>query len=151
MSLGGWSITQETLDFINSLEGEVLLELGSGEGSHELSKRWEVYSIEHNVDYLGLYNTSYIYAPLVKGWYNRDIVRCYTEILKYDVLLIDGPPGGYRSGFLKNIELFNPNVPWVFDDLNRKSDLQLFNKVLLIRCANGKVLNHGEKQIGIIT
>lgn len=148
--MNDWSITEKTLDYINEFKGTTLLELGSGEGTHELSKRWEVYSVEHDLNYVGLYDTNYIYAKIVNGWYDPTVLEVMLEGLNYDLLLIDGPPGHMRKGILNYLDLFNPDVPWIFDDLQRDLDYDVFTKVLVEREAHGSVIDHGIKKIGLV-
>lgn len=124
-SLGGFSIDKECFDMIRQiLPGGTILELGSGEGTGALSEHYKMYSIEHNEKYLNKYNSLYIYAPIVNGWYK--IERLPSD---YDMILVDGPPStiapDVRMGFLYNIDLFNYNVPIIFDDVHRQAERRL--------------------------
>jgi hypothetical protein len=111
--------------------GSNILELGSGPGTIKLSKYFTMYSIEHDRDWVGRDpKGTYIHAPIVNGWYNRQIVKNNLP-LKYNMLLIDGPTGTIgRHKVLDNLDLFNLDVPIVFDDTNRKTELQIFKKML---------------------
>jgi len=126
-SFGGFAISKELFEWIvdNIPEGSVILELGSGYGTRELVKKYKVYSVEHNKEWLGLEpKSNYIYAPLKDGWYEREVL--YNEIpKKYDVLLIDGPPNGYRKNIIKNYDLFEDVKCIIVDDTNRNDDMEI--------------------------
>ena len=65
-----------------------------------------------------------------KGWYDFEILEKKLEGLKYDLILVDGPNGAIgRGGFLKHINLFNTDIPIIFDDINREPENQLMIKV----------------------
>ena len=145
MSFGNSCISEQLYDYIveNLPEGKTILELGSGWGTGELCKRWDVISIEHDLKYTTRTrpeNHRYIHAPLTDHkplrnhegamkWYDRDIVKPALEGVDYDLLLIDGPPGNTRCGVVKYISIFNPDVIMVFDDLQRKADRAIINSV----------------------
>ena len=136
---GGWSINKECFNKILEIlpKGSIILEFGSGYGSSELSKYYEVYSIEHDDEWLNKYDVNYIYAPLkpIKedstiNWYDVEVLK---KILpqKYHLILVDGPPkptsknGNGRMGFIYNLNLFNlENVIIIFDDVERECDYQ---------------------------
>jgi len=134
---GNWSIDEICFEKIIELlpSGKTILEFGSGFGSGELSKYYNVYSIEHDMKWINKYNTNYIYAPLKSikednsiNWYDVDIIK--NKIPKnYDLILVDGPPknssknGNGRMGFYYNLHLFSLNNKIIiFDDVERKND-----------------------------
>lgn len=122
---GGFSIDKEVLDLINKIlpKGGTILELGSGWTSGELSKDYTVYSIEHNPKWMNKYDTNYIYAPIKNHWYDVEIVKNSIKDIKYDIILVDGPPGPIgRNGFLINIDLFNTDIPIILDDTHRRAE-----------------------------
>lgn len=124
----GWSIIRELHEYICRAVpvGATILELGSGDGTQALvGSGYRMVSIEHDENYVGKASGSkYFHAPLVCGWYAVDVVMdAIQEAGDYSLLLVDGPPGNDRLGFLKHIHLFNDSVPWVFDDVNRPKDL----------------------------
>jgi hypothetical protein len=133
-TLGGWSFEQELFDFVRTTlpDNSIILELGSGYGTHVLSKHYTMYSIEHNEKFIGKYKSTYIFAPMKRYWYDRDLVEGNLPE-KYDMILVDGPIGTdskNRIGFWENIDLFNTNVLMIFDDTNRDGERMLFQKVL---------------------
>lgn len=141
-----WSITMDTYNSILELlpEGGAILEIGSGDATEVLAKKYKMYSIEHSLDYLNKYDSIYLYAPMVDCteekfpyrwsyfyskkhiwptprliWYDPDILKKEFDRVKpeYDLLLIDGPNEN-RPGLLSHISLFNLDVPVVIDDLH---------------------------------
>lgn len=133
---GGSGITQELFDWIvaNIPQGSTMLELGAGHVSTKfLSQRYKLYSVEDKAEFLNVYPSTYIYAPIDtrKNWYYR---KALEEDLpkEYDCILVDGPTGeGNRWGFLENLDLFRPDVPIVVDDTWRQAE-----KDLLLAMAN---------------
>jgi glycosyltransferase involved in cell wall biosynthesis len=138
---GGWSISKTLFDFINELlePGSRIIETGSGWGTGELAKNFEMYSIEHDPHFINIHHSNYINSPIVEyfddsfpndsGWYNSDILK--KELPKdYDLILVDGPPGTIgRSGFYKHLDLFRSDVPIILDDVDRKEELNLLKMV----------------------
>ena len=113
----------------------IILEFGSGYGTTKiLGDQYELYSIEHNPEWCGLYNSTYIYAPIKNKFYDLDILKEEMPS-KYDVIIIDGPPekiDGHRNGragFCDNLDLFNTDAIMIFDDLHRKRDVVILNNV----------------------
>ena len=122
---GGSSVEKPLFDWIvsNLSPGSTILELGSGQGSTKnLSRFYRLYSVEDKLEFIGLYDSTYIYAPIINNWYAVDILR--SELPDhYDLILVDGPTGeGNRWGFLHHLDLFNTNVPIVFDDIWRQAE-----------------------------
>lgn len=153
-NFGGWAIEEETFNWIrnNLKDGSTILELGSGNGTIELAKYYNVISIEHNEKYLNLCkNNTYIYAPLVDDFYDIQILKKNLP-KNYDLLLIDGPPGqkGARLNFLKYLELFNLNVIIIIDDINREPELKLINELSKHLNKSYTEYQYKKKSIGII-
>lgn len=149
-NFGGWAIQESCFNFIRKLlpEGSTILELGSGIGTHHLSKHYKMYSVENYPEWINKYDSTYIYAPIKfynevytapelpgednnsqTGWYDYFLLKGNLPE-KYDMILVDGPNGTFgRGGFLKHIDLFNTNVPIIFDDVNREPELALIKAV----------------------
>ena len=69
-------------------------------------------------------------GPTQVGWYDYKILTEKLKNLKYDLILVDGPNGRIgRGGFLKHLDMFNTNVPMIFDDINREAEKQMMIKV----------------------
>lgn len=137
---GGWAIDKKLYRYIREIlpEGSTILELGSGEVTDVLAKHYTMYSVEHDEEWVDKYNSTYLYVSLkdhkaIKNhqhtrWYDASVLKPKLKGIKYDLLLIDGPPIT-RSGFFKYMSLFDSNVIWVFDDSDRRSDLAVVKSV----------------------
>ncbi|MFD2036245.1 hypothetical protein ACFSKL_15690 [Belliella marina] len=128
--LGEWSIEKGLLNHIFKIlaQGKSILEFGSGKGTEALLKKYSVISIEHNPKFAFKRGEGHqcIYAPIEGEWYKVDDVRRTLESESYDLILIDGPSGGFRNGILKSISLFeHVKCPIIFDDVNRKEDMEI--------------------------
>ena len=130
----GWMLPKEAYSWIESNipSGSIIVELGSGHGSIRLSEEYEVWSIEHDEDWIGIASVNYIHAPLVplsndseKLWY--DPIMINAEIpSNYDMLLIDGPTGDIgRSGILSHLDIFSLDVPILVDDVQRNDEMHI--------------------------
>jgi len=142
MSFGGGSVDKLLFDTVCDIlpEGNTILELGSGWTTGEFIKRYKVYSVEHSKEWLNKYHNNYIYAPLKQHkeilnftgyiWYDREVIIPEIPKIKYDLLLIDGPPYT-RAGILKYLDFFNLNVPIVIDDVDRthRDDMKIMIEI----------------------
>lgn len=123
--------------------GSTLLEFGSGPGTKLFTKKFIVYSIEHDIKYVGLCEKSnYIHAPIKMGWYDVGVIKKNIEDIKYDMVLVDGPTGIIgRDGLLKNLDLFNLDIIWVFDDINRPKENEMFLNFIKLTNKEYKIYN----------
>lgn len=123
MATNSWMLGQNCLDFIMCLlpTDSVILELGSGEGTAVLAERYHVFSVEHDPAWLNRHEADYIYAPLKNGWYCVEMLRPKLP-KRYDLLIVDGPPGESRLQMVKHLALFDLNCHIIFDDVNRETD-----------------------------
>jgi hypothetical protein len=123
--LDDWSITKECFDKIVEILpfGKTILEIGSGNSTNILSKFYKMISIESNEEWMNKYKSKYIYVPFKEmlseefghtTWLDIDILKQNISNLDYDLLLVDA--GGDRVGIYDNINLFNTNIPIIFDD-----------------------------------
>jgi hypothetical protein len=82
-------------------------------------------SVEDKLEFLNRHQSHYIHAPLVNGWFDTAILK--TQLPRsYDLILVDGPVGSEpRAGFIKNIWLFNTNVPIIIDDTWREVERKM--------------------------
>jgi hypothetical protein len=129
------AIGRELFDHIRSLvpDGGTILELGSGAGTNELLKHYMVFSIEDDEEYLGLYDSHYIHAPIkpipserwdLGSWYDIEVLEKELPH-NYDLILVDGPSyrgTAGRMGFWVCSDLFLQDVPIVFDDVQLTVD-----------------------------
>jgi hypothetical protein len=137
-NLDRWAIPREAFEWIyeNLPHGSTILELGSGNGTKELVKYYNVVSIEQNESWVNLVPESkYIYAPLKEYefsnphscWYDDS---CLTQLpTEYDLLIIDGPIRSNRGNFVHFMEYFKKDIPYVIDDTNRDADKKMALKV----------------------
>lgn len=147
----GWFQMTEAM-FLHILDilptGKTVLEFGSGWGSTQLAKYYNVYTVEHDSAYIDKYpDLHYIHAPMKKNWYDVEALK--TQMPKeYDMIIVDGPVGGgiihqgklytTRSGFNRNIDLFKTDVPIVWDDLHFAP---VYNAFVELALKLGKVPN----------
>ena len=173
MGFGGWSIPKELFDTLVKIlpEGKTILELGSGEGTAELLKKWNVISIEDNTKFVDKvyksdkYKHTWIYAPMVRAkpdndskkfsveWYSTKNIELGLKHLDYDLILVDGPDGKYgRKGFEIYYKrgLFKKNVVIVIDDLQAQKYLNMavrickrHNKILSYMSALSRSTSYG--------
>ncbi len=161
MNWGGWAIDKKLYNYIRKilLEGSTILELGSGHSTDVLAEYYTMYSVEHDEEWVGKYNSTYLHVPLkehkaIKGhqytrWYDASVLKPKLKGIKYDLLLVDGPPIT-RSGFFKYMKLFDSNAIWILDDSNRKAEAKVLNSVCA-RLDRPWVTYHGtEKTFSVI-
>ena len=174
MSFGKASISEVCYNFIreNLTEGKTILELGSGWATGELGKYYNMISIEHDGQWIEQHNSDYIYAPIRlyneswtkpdidenDGWYDVDDVKFHLQDKKYDMILVDGPPGWLnsagpgktigRGGFYKHMDLFNTDVPIIIDDIDRAPEMYLLK--LVSKKLNRPYIILDDKATGVI-
>ena len=127
-----WMLPKEAQEWIftNISEGSTILELGSGYGTEELSKKYKMYSIEHDPNWIGCFNSTYIKAEIKNRFYN--ISEILDKIPKnIDLLIIDGPPSalGNRSKFLDVMSNFSLDFPIIINDANRNDEMYLLTSL----------------------
>jgi len=108
--------------------GSKVVELGSGSGSKEIVKGFELLSIEHNEKYLKS-NDNTVHAPLMDGWYDTDKIPDIKKGVK--AYLIDGPPARQsdRRKLLDHINLFNKKAIFIMDDVNRSDEMEMAKEI----------------------
>jgi hypothetical protein len=138
-NLDGWVIPREAFEWIykNLPHGSTILELGSGHGTKELVKYYNVYSIEQEKKWVDLVpESNYIYAPLKSYenvnphsccWYDDSCILELPE--EYDLIIIDEPVGNNRGNFIHFMSHFKKDVPYVIDDTNRDGDKKMALKI----------------------
>jgi len=147
-----WEIGNILLKTIGRIipHGSKLLELGSGAGTAKLAEVFEMTSIEHQIEWLDKYNTKYIYAPIVEGWYKEQDIK---EQLSsgYAGILVDGPNGSEpRALFLDHMDLFDLSVWIFFDDIHREPERNAFIRMADILGRAYGQYHDEEKAFGIV-
>lgn len=148
MQFGNGAITRALFDDIIFMvpEGSHILEFGSGRGTEELLKHYNVTSIEHNEEWLNqIAGASYKHIPIVDGYYEKEAFIKTLESQTFDAILIDGPNEN-RSRILSMLPLLASQVnrgctTIIFDDLDRTEERHLFEETTrvlsgLLRLAN---------------
>ena len=138
-----WMMPDEIFSWLeeNVEQGMVVLELGSGHGSMRLAERFELVSIEHDPEWLGLAESKYVYAEIQEnavsckynqqGWYNSQPIIEIMKAIQISVFIIDGPPGDIgRHGVLSIIEELPKNAIFIIDDVHRDDEFDLLQKLL---------------------
>jgi len=153
---GKWAIGKTLLAVIKELlpKGAKFLELGSGSGTAELAKFLKMTSIEHYSGWVDLYDSEYIHAPLVDGWYNVSKIREKLEKThRYKGILIDGPNGSEnRARFIEHMELFDMSGWIFFDDIHRKPEYETYIAMCNALKRNcGEYTDSDNKAFGVIT
>lgn len=150
-----WAISKQLFEWtLGALpEKSTILELGSGSGTQRLAKHFRMVSVEHDPVFVGRYDSTYIFAPIVNGWY--DAVTIGGELLRlsvqYDLLLIDGPPKRIgRSGILLNLGLFDLTKPIVLDDVHRAPERQLLDELATRAGRPHTIFSDGSKSFGVL-
>ena len=126
-ALDSWAAPESLREWIraNLDPGSTILELGSGAGTDHLAEQYQMWSVEHDPFFVGRYRSKYIHAKIKNGWYSKRTLE--QELPRdYDLILVDGPPGSIgRAPFAENLDLFNTDVPIVFDDTHRRAEYYL--------------------------
>ena len=129
----GWMLPKGALEWIseNIPIGSSILER-SGHGTIELSKNYNVTSIEHDIEWLNLAPVSYIHSPIVsigndEQWYDISFLRQIPE--EVYLIIIDGPPGEIgRTGILNYLDQL-PEFTWILiDDVHREEERNIADK-----------------------
>ena len=158
-NFGGYAISIEMYYWIleNLPKGSTILEFGSGTGTVELAEYYNVFSIEHDKKWLNYAKSKYIYAPIISyrtkdvyKWYDREIIKAKIP-RKYDLLLVDGPNGYIgREGFIRNINLFNMDIPIIIDDTQRENEAKICDFICENYNKKSATIQGGGKQFTIL-
>lgn len=158
-----WAIPAQSLSVIKKYLKEYkvknLLELGSGESTKMFSQMItmnelnSVHSLEHIKTWVNEARLKAPYClthhcPLFDGWYDLQKAEPTLHQIKFDGLLIDGPPGFFksRSKATEKLESYlSPNCLVFVDDLNREEEQNLFEQLVI----NGKHI-YRDEQLGIV-
>ena len=150
----------------NIKKGSSILEFGSGHGSIELTKRYDLISIEHDKQWIGLSDSRYIHAEIMEnpisiknnqqGWYDISRVLEVIQTNTISAYIIDGPPGDIgRHGFLSITDSLSKDAIFIIDDIHRDAEFDLFSKLNEWQGGDAKVFtslyeNGKERKWGVL-
>ena len=150
----------------NIKEGSTILEFGSGHGSIELAKRYDLISIEHDKQWIGLSDSRYIHAEITEnpisiknnqqGWYDFSRVLEVIQTNTISAYIIDGPPGDIgRHGFLSITDSLSKDAIFIIDDIHRDAEFDIFSKLNKWQGGDAKVFtslyeNGKERKWGVL-
>jgi hypothetical protein len=128
----GWALPEKAFQWIeeNIPFGSNIVELGSGHGSSRLSQNYQLWSIEHDEEWLNVSMGTYIHAEIIPfskngiegHWYDAEKIKKALPT-SYALLIIDGPPSTIgRNGVLAFQEIFNWDCYILVDDTHRPQD-----------------------------
>ena len=124
----------------NIKEGSTILEFGSGHGSIELAKRYDLISIEHDKQWIGISESRYVHALITdnpaseehnqEGWYETTPITEVVQEKTITVFIVDGPPGEIgRHGILSITDSLPKDAVFIIDDIHRSAESDLFQKL----------------------
>lgn len=135
--------------------GSTVLEIGTGNGTASLAKHYQVISIEHNSEWhkgqsqlihvplvdcrsLNLSDRFWEIFPDATSWYDAVQLKEDLTGIRYDAIIIDGPPGGTRRAAMWYFydQLFNTNVPVLIDDIHRRYEWAVAVKIAKFKKVN---------------
>lgn len=137
---------------IDHFEGSIL-ELGSGINTGLFVPHFNrITSIEESSKFMHIVEgVSYVYAPIHKGWYHIEILKDVLPGLNYNLVIVDGPRGSRRrKEIMYHFDLFNLEVPWIFDDTNRSTERSIVRLFCKITGRNPLVIDCGEKEFTVV-
>lgn len=136
----GWMLPDAAFRWIQGTieKGEAILEFGSGDGSELLVDDYEMFSIEHDINWVGRTKSTYIHAPIVfnetsnrygqKGWYDFAALQDLPEAVS--LIIVDGPPGEIgRIGLLEHLNVLPTWKFMLVDDTDRSEERELSAKL----------------------
>ena len=138
-----WKMPDEIFSWLeeNLEPGAKILEFGSGHGSIRLSEQFELISVEHIPDWLGLSASTYSHAEIQentmsakhnqRGWYNPQAIIDVITSQQISVFIVDGPPGDIgRHGLLSITDILPKNATFIVDDVHREDESNLLEQLL---------------------
>lgn len=131
-----WMLPSEAFAWIeaNIPKKSTVLEFGSGDGSQRLAKRFDLWSIEHDEQWIGKTKSKYVLSKIVKnpaseqageeGWYDPAFFDKIPD--EVELIVVDGPVGTIgRSGILHHLEKL-PRFRYIMvDDTDRPEEEHL--------------------------
>ena len=132
----GWMLPNAAFEWIEKTldKSSTILEFGSGDGSQRLSRRYELWSVEHDEAWIGKTKSNYVHAAIEEnpvstahgemGWYDPSFLSKIPQ--KVDLIIVDGPVGTIgRTGLLHHLEAL-PEFRYILvDDTDRPEEQAL--------------------------
>lgn len=153
ITFSGSGMVEEVYDFIRAElpAGNHILELGAGYVSTQvLPRTYQLTTIEHDPQFVGMYPTNYIYAPRVGDWYDPASVEAALRrlVTPYQMIIVDGPDP--RMGFWEHRHLFDLRGILIIDDIWRAEEWEMaqrFSKELNRPIEKIFQFEHGGKNV----
>ena len=131
-----WMLPPEAFAWIeaNIPKRSTVLEFGSGDGSQRLANRYDLWSIEHDEQWIGKTKSNYVMAKIIdnpvsqkageQGWYDPIFFEKIPQ--SAELIVVDGPVGTIgRSGLLHHLEKL-PQFRYIMvDDTDRPEEERL--------------------------
>jgi len=129
-NLNNFALSEECLYWIleNIPRGSTIIEIGTGIGTTELCKFYNVVSIECHEKWMLAKDATFIHAPLKDYgdhiWFDVNKIKIPEE---YSLIILDAltEQDGGRRGFLHHLDLFRHDVPLIFDDTHRWHEMEV--------------------------
>ena len=130
-----------------------VLEFGSGDGSQRLANRYDLWSIEHDEQWIGKTKSNYVMAKIIdnpvsqkageQGWYDPIFFEKIPQ--SAELIVVDGPVGTIgRSGLLHHLEKL-PQFRYIMvDDTDEPKEQHLSQQ--LAELLNLEQVNDTEQQ-----
>jgi len=163
---GNFSITENLFEISKIICPTIIypnfLELGSGKGTNVwVNSGYNVTTVEHDPQWLNsVKGAEYIHAKLIDKYYDRLVI---SKILdkKFDVWLIDGPPGyiSKRETILEFLHTAKLPKAFIVDDTHRRDGTVIVKnlisflyskKLSFISCSCDNMDSKGPAHSGVI-
>ena len=159
----GWMMPEDAFRWIeeNIKENATILEFGSGDGSQRLSKRYDLWSVEHDEAWVGKTQSNYIHAEIISnpwsdrlgevGWYNPNFLDSIPSSV--ELIIVDGPVGTIGRGGILHVLNRLPKFKYLLvDDTDRNVERNLSEKMCemlnlqLTRIETSQLKSNGDKR-----
>jgi len=159
----GWIMPDDAFRWIeeNIKENSAILEFGSGDGSQRLSKRYNLWSVEHDSAWIGITQSNYVYSEIVSnpwseklgeaGWYDPSFLDSIPASV--ELIIVDGPVGTIgRGGILHVLERLPKFQYLLVDDTDRIEERALSEKICemldlkFVRIETNQEKSNGDKR-----
>jgi len=151
-NLDGWAMSREVFAWLidNLNDNDTIVEFGSGTGTVELAKFFDVHSVENDKAWMLVGDTNYIHAPLKRnGWYDPTVMDKLPD--EYKLVIIDGPKGSKaRRGIIPHAHKLRKDAYIIVDDTHRLADFKLASELAEILGRDMRTIDGHEKHAIIL-